>query len=237
MDISGQNRKLKFLIAKAKLVLVYAIVISFTSCIGPKRMDKWIGEKYGETTTFIKPKANYFTLTSPLITADEKTSSSTKNTRKFLPLFFYWEVDYQISSTLNPKVPLNLFITSFTNYANSKNLKQKLNGQILEMTINKLPTTFSLNDDFRDINLILLQINWEKIYVLPENTNLQITYKLLKENVEIKNGVLNIPDMNRIKEKGYFKKMKTATIEYLTLYDENIKLIAKSAVDKMLGEL
>ena len=217
--------------------IIISLLTSSTGCIGPKRMDKWIGEKYGETTTSIKPKANYFSLTSPLITADEKTSSSTKNTRKFLPLIFYWEVDYQLSSTLNPKIPINLFISNFTTYANSKNLKEKLDGNNLELTINKIPTSFSLNDDFRSIVLLLIPISWEKIYLLPVNTDLQISYKLKKENVEVRNGILNIADLNQFQEKAYFKSMKKATIEYLTLYDQNIKIMAKSAVDQIIEKL
>lgn len=235
--MTRQKRIVKFFVTKVKLTFVFTIVFSFTSCIGPKKIDKWIGQKYGETTTSIKPKANYYTLTSPLITADEKTSSSTKKTRKFLPLIFYWQVDYQLSSTLNPKIPINLFISAFSTYANSKNLREKLDGKNLEMTINKIPTSFSLNDDFRSIVLLIVAFSWEKIYLLPVNTDLQISYKLSKENGEINNGVLNISDLNKIKEKTYFKTMKRATTEYLTQYDENIKLMAKSAVVQMIEKL
>lgn len=241
MEDSRQNISLKpsafSSIVKARRTIVYMIIVSATSCISPKKMDQWIGEQYGETAVSNKPKADYFTLTSPLLTADNKTSSSTKSTRKFLPLIFYWQVDYRISSTLNPKVPMNLFVSAFTSYASSKSLKQKLNGQKLEMSINKMPTAFSFNDDFRDINLVLAQIHWEKIYILPENTDLMITYKLSKDNVETKSGVINIADPNKIKKKTYFKKMKTATLEYLTQYNENIKSMARSAVDQMLAEL
>lgn len=241
MKISKQNKFLKTppssFIATVRLIVLYVIIVSFSGCIGPKKMDKWIADQYGETTTSNKSKADYFTITSPLLTSDDKTSNSTKNTKRILPLIFYWEVDYQVHSTLNPKVPMNLFVSAFTIYAKSKNLKEKLDGQKLEMTINKMPTSFSFNDDFRDINLLLIQINWEKIYILPEKADMSIAYTLTKDNKEIKTGVINIADPNEIKEKTYFKKMKTATIEYLTQYEENIKSMAKYAVDKILVEL
>lgn len=234
MNFTKQNNLSKSI---NQLIIIFAFAVSLVSCSFPKKMDKWIGEQYGETVTSNKPKANYFTIASPLITADTKTSNSVKHPTKVLPLFFYWQFNYKVSSTLNPKVPMNSFVSSFTSYANSKGLKQKLNGQKLELTIDKIPTTFSFNDDLRDINLLLAQIHWEKIYLLPESVDMAITYKLTKDNGEIKNGVINIADPNTVKQKRYFKRVKTATLEYLAQYDDNIKLMAKTAVDKMLAEL
>jgi len=191
MNFTRQNTFLKsspfFVFKITRLFAISAVTMSLNSCIGPKKIDKWISEEqYGETTTSIKPKANYFTIASPLVTADTKTSNSAKENTQVLPLIFYWQIDSKISSTLNPKVPMNLFVSSFTTYANSKGLKQKLNGQKLEMTIDKMPTTFSFHDDFRDINLLLAQIHWEKIYLLPEKADMTISYKLTKDNGETK---------------------------------------------------
>lgn len=234
MNFSKQN---KLSISFKSALTGWAIAISVSSCVSPKKIDKWIGEQYGEATTLNKPKANYFTITSPLVTADSKTSNSIKEKSKMLPLFFYWQFNYRVSSVLNPKIPMNSFVSAFTSYANSKGLKQKLNGQKLELTIDKMPTTFSFNDDFRDINLLLAQIRWEKIYLLPENADMAISYKLTKDNGEIKNGVINIADPNKVKHKRYFQKMKTATQDYLAQYDENIKSMAKTAVEKVIVEL
>lgn len=221
----------------SRLLAISAITIAVTSCVGPRKIDKWIGEQYGETTTANKPKANYFTIASPSVTTDSKTSNSVKENTKVLPLIFYWQFDYKISSTLNPKVPMNTFVSAFTSYANSKGLKQKLNGQKLEMTIDKMPTAFSFHDDFRDINLLLAQIRWEKIYIAPENTDVAISYKLTKENGETKTGVINIADGNKTKQKKYFQRLKTATQDYLAQYDENIRSMAKTAVDKVIIDL
>ena len=234
MNFSKQNKRSQSL--KTALTAC-AIVLSVSSCVSPKKIDKWIGDQYGEATTLNKPKANYFTVASPLVTADSKTSNSVKEHTKVLPLLFYWQFNYKISSTLNPKIPMNSFVSAFTSYANSKGLKQKLNGQKLELTIDKMPTTFSFNDDFRDINLLLAQIRWEKIYLLPENADMAISYKLIKDNGEIKNGVINIADPNKLKQKKYFQKMKTATQDYLAQYDENIRSMAKTAVDKVMVDL
>lgn len=240
MNFSKRKRNFPFPSPQSPITQLLAacvITMSLTSCVGPKKIDKWIGEQYGETTASNKPKANYFTITSPLVTADSKTSNSVKEKTKVLPLIFYWQFDYKISSSLNPKVPMNLFVSAFTSYANSKGLKQKLNGQKLEMTIDKMPTAFSFHDDFRDINLLLAQIHWEKIYIAPENADVAISYKLTKDNGETKSGVINIADRNKIKQKKYLQRLKTATQDYLAQYDENIRSMAKTAVDKVLLDL
>ena len=212
-------------------------LVFFTSCLGPKKMNKWIASEYGETVDINKNKSDYITVTSPLINDDPHASKGMQKTTAFLPLIFYWKVNYHVSETLNPRIPVNVFTTTFTNYANSKGLRQKLDGAKLELTINKIPVTFSLNQDDRVYYFILFYIHSEKIYLLPEARELSITYKLTRNNAVIKNGVLNIPDQNKIQKTRFLESMKKATSEYLSEYDDNIRAMAKSAVDKIITEL
>ena len=108
---------------------------------------------------------------------------------------------------------------------------------MLELTINKIPATFSLHQDDRVYYFILFYINSENIYLLPEKKELTIGYKITRSNSEIKTGELTIPDQNKIQKTRFMESMKKATSEYLSEYDDNIRAMAKTAVDKLLTDL
>lgn len=216
------------------LILFFAL---FTSCVGPAKMNKWVADEYGETTTLTKSKNDYITVSSPLITIDDKSSKASKRTKRFLPLLFYWKMDYQLSAILNPKIPVNLFTSTFTTYANSKNIKQKLNGGKLELIINRVPVTFSFNDDENLYWFVLFYIHTVKLYTLPEKQELIVDYKLTKGTDIIKSGSVNIPDANKIQKTRFLESVKKATKEYLSQYDENIRAMARSAAEQIITQL
>lgn len=199
-------------------------------------MNKWIATEYGETTDLKKSRSDYITVSSPLITSDDRTSTAAGRTKSFLPLIVYWKWHYELSGKLNAKVPLNIFTSAFTTYANSKGMKQKLDGAKLELTVSQIPVSFSFNDDQRMYGFIYYVVV-EKVYFAPQKNELVVAYRLTKNNSEIKSGILNIPDANKIQNLRYWESAKKATHEYLSQYDENIKSMAKAAADKILGEL
>ena len=200
-------------------------------------MNKWIASEYGETIELNSKKSDYFTITSPLITTDDKASTSTKRTKSFLPLLLYWKWDYELSGTLNPKIPINLFTSTFTSYGNSKGLKLKLDGAKLELAVNKVPVSFSFNDDNKLFFLLLFYVHINKLYYAPQKSDMEISYKLLKNNSQNKSGVLTIPDANKIQKIRFLQSAKKAAQEYMQQYDDNIKAMAKAAVDKLIAEL
>ena len=222
---------------KLKTFLVILVAATVCGCLGPRRIDKWIASEYGPTTTLNKNKSDYINITSPLITGDEVSSKSTKKTRHFLPLLFYWKCDYRVSSTLNSKIPINTFTSAFTNYANSKGVRQKLNGSKVEISIDKIPVSFSFNDDETVVYLVFFYVDNQKIYWLPEKQEMVLTYKIINSNAAVKTGVINIPDPNKTEKPRFFESAKRATSEYLSHYDDNIRAMAKMAVDKLIADL
>lgn len=221
---------------KIHIPVIIGLLLLLTGCITSKKMNKYVSDQYGESVSLKKVKNDYLSISSPLITTDEIPSNSTKKTKKVLPLLFFWRIDYQTSCILNPKIPINLFNSTLITYANSKGLKQKLNGGNLELSIDKIPNTFSFNDDFSLIWLILFKISWEKIYLLPENREMAMSYRITKDGTEIKKGSVVIPDPNKIKQTRYFQSVRSATREYLVQYDENIKAMARAVVDNLIAE-
>lgn len=215
----------------------FMLMLILAGCITPKKMNGWVANQYGETVKVRKIKSDYVTISSPLIVEDPVPSTSTKKTKKVLPLLFYWKIDYQTSCILNPAIPINLFTTAFATQANSKGLKQKLNGAKMELTIHKIPNSFSFNDDLTLIWLILAKISWEKLYLLPENRDMLISYRVIKDDKEMKSGELILQDDNKLKQTKFLQSVKNATSQYFVQFDENMKVMAKSAVEQLIAEL
>lgn len=223
-------------ISKLETIVVLFLVVATmtTGCISEKKMNKYVVNHYGETISAKKIKSDYITVTSSLITDDPVPSVSTKKTKKVLPFLLYLRIYYQTSCTLNPKIPINQFTSTLATYANSKGLKQKLNGGKLELNITKVPLSFSFNDDYQ----YFLLVSWEKIYLLPQNQEMALSYKIFNNSGgEVKSGNLFVPDPNKIKGTRYFQSVRSATAEYLQQYDENIKTMARHTVDELLKEL
>jgi len=213
---------------------VFITLVVLTGCINEKKMNKYVVNRYGESVTVKRIKSDYLSITSPLLTDNAIPSESVKKTKKVVPLLLYIRIYYQKSCTLNPKIPVNQFSSALATYANAKNLKQKLNGGKLELSIEKVPLTFSFNDDYQ----FLLFVSWEKIYLQPQNEEMILSYKVINDNgQETKKGTLSVPDRNNIRGTRFFQSVKSATGEYLLQYDENIKSMARYTVDELMKEL
>ena|SRR5436190_4330315 len=218
-----------------KRFLVLIICSSLVSCYGPKRVNKWVQEKYGTTlSSQAKPKEDYFFISSPLVTNTQFASTTEKETKHVLPLIFYWQVDYINTCTLNPKIPVNTFSSTLRSYANAKGLKQKLDGGKIEITIDAVPTVFAI-DDRGHVIWVIFAVGWDVFSVLPENKNMVVSYRIVKDNTETKKGTVTV--VNNDKPLKNLKKVKEGTLQYLNQYDENIKAMTKKAVDEIIGQL
>ena len=216
------------------LTALFIFFLLMTGCISERKMNKYVTNQYGETITTKKIKSDYLSVTSPLLTDDPAASQSLKKTKKVLPFILYLRIYYQTQCTLNARIPINQFSAALATYANSKGLKQKLNGGKLELTIDKIPLTFSFNDDYQ----YLFFVSWEKIYLLPQSQEMHLSYKVINNNgEEFKKGDMVVPDPNQIRGKRYFQSVRSATREYLQQYEVNIKAMAKYVVDELMKEL
>ena len=218
-----------------QLFFFFLFIVSLASCYGPRKVNSWIADKYGMTlNTQPKIKDDYFSVSSKLVANDQQPSTTVKESKGLLPLIFYWRGHYVNTVTLNLKIPINTFITAFQSYANSKQLKQKLNGQKIELTVEQVPTIFMIDDKWQLIWLIYA-FGWDIFSVLPEKNDLTVSYRIFKDNSETKKATITIADQNKSLE--HLRKVKEGTWDYLNQYDEAIKSMAKKTVDKIIEEL
>ena len=221
---------------KKETLVICIITALLTSCIGPKKINNWVARQYDEVPTAPKKKSDYITITSNLASTDDKISTTEKNTSHVLPLIVYWQWDYKNTCTLNPQIPVNNFKKTVSSYAN-KGLKQKLNGQRIELTIEKIPNTFAL-DDYGHVVWVIYAFTWEKVSIQPSKNDLVVSYKVIKDdNTITKSGLISVANRDKGVTLEMFQSLKKRTWVYLSDYDDNITSMSKSVVDKISAEL
>lgn len=217
------------------MLLIFSTAL-FTSCMTSKKVNREVAKQYSSVPELKKKKVGesiiYY---SSLPTMGVQISTTETKTSNMLPLLVYWKWDYTNTCTINPQIPINNFITTVNSYSN-KGLKNKLAGQNLELTIDKIPNKFQILDK---AHLIFFgyAVGWDNVSMKALDMETTVSYKLLKDNVATKTGIITIPNFDDKKPLGMFKNWKTATSEYLSQFDENITSISKLVVDKLVTEL
>jgi hypothetical protein len=223
---------------KQHLLVLVTFAAFLSGCLGPAKINKWVDKHCGETlNASTKTKGDYLSITSPLVTSDVKASTTKKQVKNFLPLLFYWQYDYMNTCTLNPKIPVNTFRSAVQSYVNSKGIKQKLNGQKLELTVEKLPNVFVLNDRGHIVYAVIYAFGWDDITFRPDNQELVVTYRVLNGTTETQKGTVTVPNSDKLRRLRLFQSLRKATYQYLDQYNESIKAMSKVAVDKIVADV
>jgi hypothetical protein len=217
-------------------LFIFSLFVFMTSCLGPKKIDRWIAEKYVDPPVPIKKNHNQIVILSGLPFPAAKFSTTESNTSHMLPLIVYWQFDYKNTTTLNPQIPVNIFTTTVFSYA-SHGLQQKLNGQRIELTIEKIPTKFAI-DDKGHIIWVIYAFSWEYLTVLPEERDLVVSYKVFDvNNQQMKQGTVTITSPDKPIDVHMFQSLKKKTWAFLDQYDAGIAIMSKHIVDKLVTEL
>src|SRR2546423_12399768 len=137
-----------------------AATILLTGCLGPKKINKWVAQNYSEVPPPTKKKSDIIIITSNVNTMGDKLSATEKKTSNVLPLIFYWQYDYKNTCTLNTQIAVNNFTSTVLSYSN-KGLKQKLNGRRVELNIQKIPTSFAVDDKGHIVWIVLYAFSWD----------------------------------------------------------------------------
>ena len=211
------------------------LMIAASSCFTPKKVDKYIADKYVSTPPPNKRKIEGITVNSVPSPLGDTLSISYGDRRKFLPLIFYYNEEKTIHSSLNPQVSVNNFINTISTYSN-KALKPKLNGKRIELTIEKVPSHFATTIRSQTIWLIY-SYTWVHAGILPEDNELRVSYKLYENNSLVKSSVVSTNLITQGVNFGMYNSVRKKLGEYLDKYDENITAMSKSIIDKIAAEL
>ena len=222
---------------KPQLLPLVLLTALLSSCLGPAKINKWVDTYYGESLHApAKKSADYLAVTSGLVTADLKASETKKEVKNFLPLLFYWQFDYRNTCTLNPKIPVNTFRATVQSYANAKGLKQKLNGQKIELSVDQIPNVYVLNDRSHMV-WVIYAFAWDNITFRPDSRELVVSYRITKDGSETGKGVVSVPNSDKELGLRYLQSVKKANSQYLDQYNEAIRVMSKAAVDKIIADV
>jgi hypothetical protein len=165
---------------------------------------------------------------------NKKTSNTEQKSKKVLPLLFYWKWQHAHTCKLNSNIPLAKFSKTFNYYASSSVLKSKLEGKRVELTIENIPSTFTIYDN----GWSALGIAGSKELIInPLKKKMVVRYKMYEGLTLKKTGVIAIANTDAPLEEFSSTSTKEMTLEYLDQYEKNLAKMTKSFADKLAEEL
>lgn len=218
-------------------LLATVVLVSATSCLSSRKMDKWIDKHYNTTAATPAKKSDFISIKSEPAAASLRLSNTVRGKKKLIPALVYWHWDYSTVSTLNASIFTNQLSAAMVPYANSKGLRQKLAGQKLELSVVKAPAQFELTEKGHLIYILFYYIGWEHIYIEPQKQDLIVAYRILKNGVEVKKGELEIPNRDQSISLKMFQSPKKMTWRYLDQYNTNVKNMGKELIERLLTEV
>lgn len=222
-----------------KFAALVSVIFLFTasSCITPRKLDKKIGQYYGNTIPAKGKKSDFINFHFENSIPESRLSSSAKTRNKVVPALFYWKWDLAKTATLNTMMPMSNFTSSFVSEANAKKLKEKLNGATIDITIKNNPGDFHVRDQGWLVYLVLAYVAKDKFYVDPVHEQFSVAYTVNYPSGEKKSGNLSAENINLKKTPRFFQSFKGMVSEYLTACDTNIKFMAKDLAGQLYAAL
>lgn len=217
-------------------VLLAALLSVTTGCLTAKKVDKWIDKHYDGNVTDKGKGSDYITFRVG-DSLGNRLSSTDRAGAHMLPLLFYWEWHYALASQITVRAPFNSFTSSFVSYANSKGLKDKLNGRSLELTVHANPANFSIHDKGNLVFLLLFYVSSETIYITPESGRFKVSYRVLENGQEVKSGVVSVANTNKEVVQKILQSTRKMVGKYLDVCDENMQKMSRQLVDELMYEL
>ena len=219
------------------IVCILLATMLLGACISPRKTDKWVANYYGCVPEPIKRKNDLVTVQSTVASMGSVLSESRRKSVSVLPLIVYWKWNYVNACQLNPQMALNNFTTTVNSYA-VRVLKPKLPNQTMELTVEKIPSAFDLDNTGHYIFLGLYGAGWETVTLLPQEHAVQVSYKVINADKGIaKTGTVTVPISVQPVKAGLYQSVKKKMGLYLQQYDAAMMVMGRKLVDKLATEL
>jgi len=217
-------------------ILILITIIALTSCVSTKTYSGYI-EKKLETqinSTDIQNESISFDLSQLEVQTNSVETEKIKSF--FIPAILYWGWENTIECKINPTIVGKVFKSSFLNCADSLGLFNNLNEQKIEISIEKIPTSFVYTNKGNTMIFIIAYSVSELEAIYPQEQNLVINYKLIKNGQQTKSGKLIATNKDK-PIKNIWKSTKKFTWLYIDKFDNNIKILTNEIVDQLLKEI
>jgi hypothetical protein len=218
---------------------VHGVFVLFTavlfSCAPEKRIDKYIAEQCITDVPALKPK-NQIPVSSALPAGPSAISKTNHKMERIIPLLFYWHFKERFDTRLNPTIAAN----SFANAVNSqlvKTIGPRLKDQQLELTLEKAPASFVMASKTDMVWVIYLFV-WGKMYIVPDSSDLVVSYKLTGQDNQPKAGTITIKNpLHNNQGIRLFQTWRGAVNEHLTEYTANLNAMSKVFASELQKQL
>jgi len=214
------------------VVTFFILLTSLTSCHIAQKMDAHIARQFNNKVPKPDKRPDSTIIVNSTIPSDPNELSHTVKKWKNLFLLLYWKYDYRHTCSLNSAIGVNYLRKGI--YQQTSKLKNKLNWQQLEITIEQIPETFALVDKG---HVVLLIIQWDKFYIESDKKNIIVSYKLLNKGVETRSGKITIDNIQKNKPWPLFQSWKRATTEFLGRYNTDLTEMSRTIANKIMAEL
>ena len=123
-------------IFRKNILLFLPVLLFLTSCVSTKRYTAFTKEKLSAINpTYHTTLPDYIEIKTDSLIAQDSLVKVYKLKSFFIPAILYWQTEHTLKCDLDPKVPATFFEQEIIQLAESVDLKSKLNGQKLELSV------------------------------------------------------------------------------------------------------
>lgn len=226
------------LIVMRKIFFILIIATFSVSCATKRRLTKLSMPVVEAMERQSAESSHFYKFDFSKLDDFSKPVEVIKRKSKVIPLLivYSWEKDLLVQ--ISPKIVANQFEIYFSEMAKNEGLEQKLNGRRLEITIEQIPNTFSY---FEDSTLLFFLLGYYQSYHFdlktPSNNQfLKIKYRIIDENTLPADKNITILSKNNSFENENMSK-KRLIHNYMMDFRQNISVMAKETLDKIISEL
>lgn len=219
-------------------LLLFAFVIAAQGCLSAKKVNKLVTLYHEDDVPEIK-KTDYLSFVYDSSNAGKHVAHTKKLKKTFLPFIVYYRWNYQFHSEVNDIYLLSNLSNKVIAYADSVELKKKLNGGTLLLTVNTNPENLDLtyggNIIYWFIGASIYGVN---LHVEPSNQFISVSYQVLQEGKKAKKRTIKIKNPGeRIDAKSLDDKPSMIVGDYLSKVENRMKIVSKAIVDQIMKEL
>jgi hypothetical protein len=217
-------------------ILIISSILILTSCISTKRYTSFTKPLFKEKVTDVKsaPENISFDLTE-LGTIND-TIVSTKIASLFIPAIFYWQWDNTIRCDISPQITGQNFKQNFIHFSDSLRLNEKLRGRKLDIKLEKLPNSFIYTHTGTVMIFMVAYYMRELKAVFTKEQDMVVDYKVIENNVIIKEGQLVAVD-KAFGMKNHNNSAKKLSKLFMVNFKKNSKNLTREIVEKLIDEL
>ncbi len=210
-------------------------IMLFSGCISTKKYINYINQKCNQKNELINVN-DYVEFKDTINKTTDSIVKAEKIKSYFIPAIFYWEWNNTIKCELSGKQTFNTFYYYFQCYADSLNLKDKLNGEKINISFESIPNTFIYTNKGYIVIIIIAYFMGQLEAIFPENSKLIFTYRILNGTKETKSGKIEINNINT-PVKNIWKSTKKFTWMYIDQYVNNLKILSKTACKTLMDDI